>query len=1047
MAIPGPGCRSAQSRQLAGIAGRLPSTLHSPSCTRIGLVAMRRSTTPICRRFLAWLIFCWAFAMADQGRGQDNAVSEGVPPERSAPEWVDFFERRIRPQLVEHCQSCHAADTEREGGLLLDSRDGWQTGGDSGAAIIPGDADASRLYRVIAGTDPDLEMPPDGKLPAAVIADFQTWIDGGAIDPREAAGSAQPAKPPAAIDWAVARQHWAYRPLVVAPVPTFVAGQPLAEWPRGPIDAFILRDLLSHDMAPNPPAARTTLLRRLHLDLTGLPPTPDQVREFIRAEDELAAYERSVDALIASQDFAERFARHWLDVARFAESVTLRGLVQPEAWRYRDYVIDALRRDRSWRDVLCEQIAGDQLKFDSLEQARQAAVAVTFLCLGDMNLENQQKRELDMDFIDEQLDTLGRGILGQTLSCARCHDHKFDPIPTSDYYALAGILHGSVGLEHANVSRWIENPLPMDPAEQAHFAALQRELDETKAELQVIKQKLAGVEAPTPRVVDSVRLAGVVVDDAEARRVGNWMQSVHTQPYVDAGYLHDEHTGIGEKSLTFEPRDLPAGRYELRIAYGAGANRSTKVPVTVFSADGETTVTVNQRTPPTIDGLWESLGKFRFEAGGQAFVMIGNQETDGHVIGDAIQFLPLDGNGAVLATTRDGGNSDDATGTGDRDQPEPAETEAWKRTQQELTARQNVLQKQLAEQPRAMGLRPRDEAGDLAVHIRGSIHQLGPKAPRGVLRVISGDDAVLTIPQGSDGRLELARWIASDENPLTARVLVNRVWLWVMGEGLVRTPDNFGTTGQPPTHPELLDWLTARFIREGWSIQRLVKQIVMSETYRQSSLTTGVDDPRLTTDPDNRWWWRSDRKPLSAESLRDSVLAISGQLDRTFGGSRIKPGTSADYGYRHEDLVRSIYLPVFRNALPELLETFNYADTGSVTGRRQRTIVAQHALAILNHPWFAERSIAAAERNFRETSGDLGQQIEHAFLQTLGRSPEPLEAEAAVEFYEQTLRELRVDGAPLAPGSVASERSTDSVRALAEVYRGLFATAEFRRPD
>ena len=1010
---------------------------------------MRRSTILICRRplVLAGLIFCWACVVTNQGTGQENAAADVVvPPARSATEWVEFFERRIRPQLVEHCQSCHAADTEREGGLLLDSRAGWQTGGDSGAAIVPGDAEASRLYRVIAGTDAELEMPPDGKLPPAVIADFQNWIDGGAIDPRESQGPAQPAKPSAAIDWATARQHWAYRPVVASPVPTCDVGQPYAQWPRGPIDAFILRDLLRHGMAPNPPAARTTLLRRLYLDLAGLPPTPDQVREFLLADDELAAYERSVDALIASQDFAERFARHWLDVARYAESVTLRGLVQPEAWRYRDYVIDALRQDRSWRDVLCEQIAGDQLEFDSLEQSRRAAIAVTFLCMGDMNLENQQKRELDMDFIDEQLDTLGRGMLGQTLSCARCHDHKFDPIPTNDYYALAGILHGSVGLEHANVSRWIENPLPMDPAEQAHFASLQRELDETKAELQVIKQKLAGVEATTQRVIDSARLAGIVVDDAQARRVGNWMQSDHTQPYVDSGYLHDEHSGVGEKSLTFEPQALPAGRYELRIAYGAGANRSTKVPVTVFSADGETTVIVNQRTPPTIDGLWNSLGKFRFEAGGQAFVMIGNQETDGHVIGDAIQFLPLDDNGSVLATVGSG-NSDDTTGTGDRDKPEPAETEAWKRSQQELTARQNALQRQLAEQPRAMGLRPRDGASDLAVHIRGSIHQLGANAPRGVLRVISGDDAVLTIPEGSDGRLELARWIASDENPLTARVLVNRVWLWVMGEGLVRTPDNFGTTGQPPTHPELLDWLTDRFTREGWSIQRLVKQIVMSETYRQSSLTAGVNDPRLATDPDNRWWWRSDRKPLSAESLRDSVLAISGQLDRAPGGSRIKPGTSADYGYRHEDLARSIYLPVFRNALPELLETFNYADTGSVTGRRQRTIVAQHALAILNHPWFAERAIAAAERNWREVSGDLSQRIEQAFLQTLGRPPEPLEAEAAVEFYEQTLRDLRVDGEPLVAVSVTSAGSPDSVRALAEVYRGLFATAEFRRPD
>jgi len=956
----------------------------------------------------------------------EGDVVEAVDAERIA-----FFEAKIRPALIEHCYSCHAADTDQEGGLLLDSRDGWLAGGDSGKAIVPGDAEASRVFRVIAGTDADLEMPPDGRLPAAVIEDFRRWIETGAADPRAGDPAVAAKKASHEIDWESARNHWAYRPLSVALPEGIEPPADLADWSNGPIDDFVMAGLLKRDFRPSPRAGRATLLRRLSVDLRGVSPTPEEVLNFLDAPDEEAAYERLVDAWLASPDFAQRFARHWLDVSRYAESVTLRGLVQAEAWRFRDYMIDAINQDRSWKELFREQVAGDLIEFDTEEAARRAHVAVTFLCMGDMNLENQQKRELEMDFIDEQLDTLGRGMLGQTLSCARCHDHKFDPIPTNDYYALAGILHGSVGIDHANVSRWVENPLPLDPEEEARYAGMAKELEQIKAELVVIKKKVDGVAPPPPQTVSSSSLPGFVVDNVAARRIGQWQESEHTKPFVDAGYLHDDNAGQGEKSLTFEPKDLPPGRYELRISYCASTNRTTRAKVTVFHADGETDVTVNQRTQPAIDGLWDSLGKFRFEPGGQAFVMLSNEGADGHVIGDAVHFLPLESPDNRSAADSQVAKSSKAS---DPDAESQSEVAAWKKTQQELTARQATLQKQLAQRPKAMGLRPRADAGDLPVHIRGSIHQLGDPAPRGVLQIIAGDDAVFEIPAGSSGRLELADWIASDDNPLTARVLVNRIWLWVMGEGLVRTPDNFGTTGQSPTHPELLDWLTDQFVRDGWSLQRLVKQIVMSETYRQSSISPAAGDPRLMIDPDNRLWWRSDRKPLSAEALRDSVLAISGELDPLTGGSTIKPGTAADYGYRHNELVRSIYLPVFRNALPELLETFNYTDPGSVTGRRQRGIVAQQALATLNHPWFADRAEAAAKANRLAVGDDPDEQIKHAFLQTLGRLPEATELAAAREYHDELLRE-------------DEGKTADATRALTEIYRGLFATAEFRWPD
>ncbi len=973
----------------------------------------------------------------------------GPPTSAAPPDSVDYFELRIRPVLVEHCYECHAADSEQQGGLSLDTKSGWQVGGDSGPSIVPGDAAASRLIRVIAYQDAELEMPPDKKLPQNIIDDFRAWVDAGANDPRADHPDAVAKKRDVSIDWNRAREHWAYQPLkrVTPPVITATTAQP-ADWPRHPIDHFVLESLQSHNLLPSEQADRFALIRRLSIDLTGLPPDPQLIRDYTTASDESVAYEQIVDRMLASHDFAERFARHWLDVARYAESVTLRGLVQPEAWRYRDYVIDAIHQDRSWKDVFREQIAGDLIQTESVEAAQRAQVAVTFLCMGNMNLENQQKRGLEMDFIDEQLDTLGRAMLGQTIGCARCHDHKFDPIPTADYYAMAGILNGSVGIEHSNVSRWIEVPLPLTAEEANRWSSLEAELSDVTAELAKIKKATDRVAPPNRTAVTSSKLPGIVVDDRSAKRVGDWQESEHTKPYVDAGYLHDMNERRGEKSITFEPQDLPPGQYDVRVTFCAAENRSSKAEFTVFSADGETAVVVNQRKAATIDGLWESLGTFRFEPAGQAFVMLSNSNADGHVIADAVQFLPIQA--AVVAAVKKGQPVADIKSIENeldnvRDQKE-------KRLQAaaNLAARQTELKKQLNQRPKAMGLRRREDAGDLPVHIRGSIHNLGEPVGRGALQVIDNQLPPLQIASDSCGRIELADWVADDQNPLTSRVLVNRIWLWVMGEGIVRTPDNFGTTGQSPTHPDLLDWLTAEFIQDDWSIKRLVKQIVMSSTYRQSARLPSIDDPRLQVDPDNRLWWRSDRKPVSAEAIRDAVLAISGELDSKPYGSRIRGNINADYGYQHDDLIRSIYMPVFRNAIPDLLDTFNYTDTSFVTGQRQRGIVAQQALAMLNHPWFAKRALAAAERNLRtELQGELQQyasdwesHIGYAFLQILSRHPDQAELDAAKQFVDAFYQSIT--SSPPNDSAIDDKAMRQS---LAQLYQGLFATAEFRQLD
>ena len=971
------------------------------------------------------------------------------PTIAAPPDSIDFFEQRIRPVLIEYCYECHATDTQQQGGLSLDSKPGWQLGGDSGPAIVPGDAAASRLMRVIAYQDDELEMPPDNKLPQNIIDDFRAWIAAGAIDPRADHPAGASKKRDKDIDWNRAREHWAYQPLKQStpPVITATTAQ-IADWPSSPIDQFVLQSLQSHDLLPSERADRFALLRRLSIDLTGLPPDPKSIGDYTTASDERAAYEQVVDRMLSSHDFAERFARHWLDVARYAESVTLRGLVQPEAWRYRDYVIDAIHQDRSWKDIFREQIAGDLIQTESVEAAQRAQAAVTFLCMGNMNLENQQKRGLEMDFIDEQLDTLGRAMLGQTIGCARCHDHKFDPIPTADYYAMAGILHGSIGIEHSNVSRWVEVPLPLTDQEANHWNSLETELKDVTAELAKLKKANDRVAPPKLAIAASSKLPGIVVDDRSAKRVGDWKESEHTKPYVDAGYLHDLNERRGEKSLTFEPQELPPGQYDVRVAFCASENRSSKVEFTVFSADGETTVVVNQRKPAAIDGLWESLGTFRFEPAGQAFVMLSNSNADGHVIADAVQFLPIQT--AVVAVEKK--SQQVAKAEPIDSEPENAQAEQKRRLLAEanLVARQSELKKQLNQRPKAMGLRRREDAGDLPIHVRGSIHNLGEPVGRGALQIISDQLPPLQIASDSCGRIELADWIASDQNPLTSRVLVNRIWLWVMGQGIVRTPDNFGTTGQPPTHPELLDWLTAEFIQDDWSIQRLVKRIVMSSTYRQSSRLPSIDDPRLQIDPDNRLWWRSDRKPVSAEAIRDSVLAISGELDGTPYGSRIRGNISADYGYQHDDLIRSVYMPVFRNAIPDLLETFNYTDTSFVTGQRQRGIVAQQALAMLNHPWFAKRATTAAQRNLKiavrselpQYASDWEARIGYAFLQTLARHPDQAELEAAKQFVGDFYQSIT--------SSPPDESAIDNKamgQSLAQLYHGLFATAEFRQLD
>ena len=952
---------------------------------------------------------------------------------------VEFFEKRIRPLLAEHCYECHAVSQKLKGGLALDSREGWLKGGESGPALVPGDLEASRLITAVRYKDKEFRMPPKRKLTDAQIADFEQWVKLGAPDPR--IGGATLAKKE--INIAEGRKHWAY-PLPQKQTPPTVKD---AAWPRGDLDRFLLAKLEAKNLHPSADADPVTLVRRLYFDLLGLPPTPDQVDAFVhdfslshsptlppappkageqagKRESENGAVVRLVDQLLASPHFGERWGRHWLDVVRYAESLTLRGFVMKEAWRYRDYVIGSFNADKPYDRFLREQVAGDLLPHQNVAQRQQQLVATTFLTLGNTNLEEQEKKQLDMDVVDEQLDTIGKAFLGQTIGCARCHDHKFDPIPTRDYYALAGILKSSKTLEHSNVSKWLEFPLPMPPGEDKQFTAHDQAVAKLTASIKAAKEAANTAVAKKATLasgaLDAKVLAGIIVDDAQAKRVGEWTHSTSTKTFIGEGYLHDANQGKGEKSLTFQPESLRAGKYEVRLAYSPGKTRAQNAPVTVFSAEGEKTVRVDLRDDPPIEGRFVSLGQYRFEQNGAGFVIVGTEGTKGVVTADAVQFVPV-GQLAETTAPADAAKKD-----------KPRDPENVKKLEAELKKLEAELKKLEASGPkRPMFMSVKEEnASDTQIHVRGSVNNLGAKVPRGFLQVASYGPSP-KVAEKESGRRELGDWLASRDNPLPARVFVNRAWTWLFGTGLVRSPDNFGTTGDAPTHPELLDHLAVRFMDSGWSVKQLVREIVLSRAYQQASV--GLAGAQLAAgleaDPENKLFWRANRRKLDAEAIRDTVLQVSGQLDLAQGGSLLKPGTSADYNYKHTDTRRSVYSPVLRNSLPELFEAFDFADPSLVVGQRSDSTVAPQALFMMNHPWVMEQSQSAAQKLLAGKLADDRERVARAYRLVLGRVPTDGEVTLALKFL---------------PAESATSEAAKRTEAWGRFYQALFASVDFR---
>jgi len=825
------------------------------------------------------------------------------------PAAIEFFEKKVRPLLSAQCFACHSGANTR-GDLDLTSREKLLTGGALGAAIVPGDPDKSLLIRAIR-YEGSLQMPPRGKIPDEEIAVLTEWVKMGAPWGVEGSrlkveGSDKPQ--PSTLNLQPSTRHWAFLPVRTPRVPAVKQ----RAWVKNPVDAFILAKLEAKGLRPSPPADRRTLIRRAAFDLTGLPPTPEEVEAFL-ADRSPDAWERVIDRLLASPAYGERWGRHWLDVVRYSDSNGLDwNEVFPNAWRYRDYVIRSFNEDKPYDRFIREQLAGDLLAEETqwngetggnakdgavsarpissfphspISSREERLIATGMLVMGPKLLAQQDRIKLGLDVIDEQIDVTTKAFLGLTVSCARCHDHKFDPIPTRDYYALAGIFRSTVTLKgtlprNDRVMYWNERPLaPPDRIEASQaFAA-----------------KVKAAE-------DAVKKAK---DPAEKTRL--------------------------TKELAELQKTAPPA-----------------VPMTMAVAEGK--------------------------------------------------------------------------------------------------------------------------VANCAVHIRGSYANLGPEVPRGFVTVLGGAQRVTDTKQS--GRRELADWIANPRNPLTARVLVNRVWLHHFGEGIVRTPDDFGTRGERPTHPELLDWLAAVFSggdrgtegqrdrgtsrgavpqslhpsvspspsKEGlgWSVKKLHRLLMVSSAYRMSSEPNAAASAK---DPENRLLWRMNRVRLEAEAIRDAMLAASGSLEREAGGTMLTKASGfpvKEFPVNFNTRRRSVYLPALRVVTYDLLKVFDFAEPSIVIGKRNRTTVPTQALVMMNNPFVTQQSHEFAKTMLAQPAADDRQRVEAAYARALGRQPSSAEAGRVLSFiedYDQALAETESD---------AEKRRA---AAWASFCQTLFASTEFRYLD
>ena len=897
-----------------------------------------------------------------------------------ADQKTDFFEKKIRPVLSKNCYECHSAKSKSlKAGLLLDRKVGWERGGKNGAVIIPGKPSKSILMNALRYNNHDLQMPPSGKLSESVLADFEKWISMGAEDPRNlsleevfAVGGLK------AKSLDEGRKFWAFKPIKLPSLPVVQKN----EWIKDDIDRFILREIEENDLEASQKAEPMTLLRRIFFDLTGLPPSTQDIKDF---QESLSgeSFENVVDRLLESPRFGERWGRHWLDVARYADTTGGgRNNPFPNAHRYRDYVISSFNKDKPFDQFMMEQIAGDLMSSSTDEEYNEQLTGTGFLALGPHNYELQDKELLRMEVVDEQLSAVGKAFMGLTMDCARCHDHPFDPIPIQDYYSIAGIFRSTNSLVPGNVAGFHERNLRDEFGEQRkHYEQTLASLEKRLKDAVNSVKSLGGNESNNnSRSVDPLTLEGIVVDDLKAIKKGNWKSSTHTPGYVGSGYHHDDNTGKGDKSITYKANIKKSGKYDVQVSYTDGPNRSKKTPITVMHADGEQKIYIDQTNPPAILDTFTSVGVFRFEKIERDVVQITTEGTEGHVIADAIRLVAIENKDGVPNFSK-----------------KPKETDHHLVAQKKLEAQKNVdkikreielhKKSQPAKVAKVMSVREQKKTGNWHIHLRGGIRNLGPVVERGFLHVTMprGTSPVADIPKGESGRLQLAEWIASSNNPLPARVYANRIWHHLFGRGIVASTDNFGEMGSRPTHPELLDYLAKHLIENNWSTKSLIRKIVLSNTYQMS---THVSDIAAKLDPENNLFSRQNRKRLEAEAIGDAMLLAGGD---------ILPNNPA------LEKKRFSFQKLNRNKLSELFEVFDYPNPGLVSGKRNTSSVPTQALYMMNNEFVMKQASLVSKIIEKQEANDLNRKITLAFLKCLGRLPDEKEMQASLLFLKQSI--------------------------------------------
>jgi len=802
-----------------------------------------------------------------------------------SPASLEFFEKEIRPVLVENCYPCHSSALPTPmGGLFLDSKAGMRAGGNGGPILVPGDPTSSRLLKALSYNDTALRMPPTGKLPDSTIAAFEKWIAAGAPDPRDATPATTTAATPPkrGMDIETGRKWWAFQPVAPLPQPKVakLTNAKLRQWPRQKLDWYILDKLTQNKIQPSPEADRVTLIERASLDLTGLRPTYDEVQAFV-ADKDPKAYEKLIDRLLASDHYGERWGRYWLDVARFAEDNPTSEATNPPypfAWRYRDWVISAVNRDVPYNQFVKLQLAADLIPntpHDDLRALGYLGAAPIYHT--DLRLSKEVTETIFTDAWDERVDAVGRGLLGLSVGCARCHDHKFDPILTKDYYALAGVFASTTAAPRpiANVDK---------DTEQKFMYASQRLFY-----LSYLANLMNGEPGSKP-------------EEAAQKSAAFTQEMIAVRDSM--AFLKDEHPEMWTyldglaKAPKVKPNTPPMPRPAVATPAAAPAPKPPAPP--------PATAGVQQRGASDLPFM-QSV----FDAG----EFVNGEDSDLTVI-DIKPGVPH----------------------------------------------------------------------DLHILPHANVSAPGALAPRQFLTVLSNGDT--TFKQGS-GRLELANDIFDQGGPLAARVIVNRVWGWHFGKPLVATESDFGTQGDKPTHPELLDDLAARFIANGWSLKWLNREIMLSATYRQSS------HPRadaIAADATNSLLWRMNPRRLDVEAYRDNLLEVTADLDTKTPTLSFDLDTAANH-------FRTVYGKVSRSRLNSLLALYDFPDPMMTAPQRELTISPLQQLFVLNSPFMQERAVDLVKRV--DATPDNSAKLREMYRDVLDRNPTPKEVDTGLSFLEK----------------------------------------------